>query len=80
MIKARGKIGEFDTFMIGLTAENITRMRNNEPIVFSGEPYGVPMTIMIMVGDTEEDIAERLGVDLKTDPRAKPDNEPGAEN
>ena len=70
MIKAKGTINGLETFFIGLTDENIKRMRDGKPILFAGDPYGLPMQIFIMAGKDERSIAEQMGVDLESDPRA----------
>jgi hypothetical protein len=61
LIKARGKSGKGEEFvLLGLSWENLDRLRKGEPIRFDGRPYGIPMDVLIVSGRTERDIAESL--------------------
>lgn len=46
---------------LGLSHENLTRLKDGIPIRFKGEPVGVPnYDIMIFAGKTEESMAKEL--------------------
>lgn len=77
MIKARGTIDGKETVILGLTEENLDRLRDDEPILFDGNPYGIPMQVMIMWGKDEVSLARTLGVSSAKDKRLKfEDNAP----
>lgn len=57
MIKAKLSNG---TLILGLTAENVMRMKEGKPIKFDGRPFGYPGTIGICYGETEEAIVQDL--------------------
>jgi hypothetical protein len=61
MIKARGTKPDGGEFvLLGLSHGNLDRLRNGEPIMFDGRPYGIPMDVVIMAGETEARIAAML--------------------
>lgn len=61
MIKARATIGSRDTMILGLTRENVTRLLDNQPIMFDGAELGWPaMRVVILAGETLADIEEDL--------------------
>lgn len=61
MIKARGTDEKGTEFvLLGLSWANLDRLRNGEPIGFDGTPYGIPMDVVIMAGETEQKLAEFL--------------------
>jgi hypothetical protein len=77
MIKARGTIDGKDTVILGFSDENIDRLRDDEPIMFDGAPYGIPMQVVIMWGKDEGALAKKLGVRSSNDDRVKlEDNAP----
>lgn len=65
MIKASGKTGDGKPLLIlGLSRENLDRLPLNQPIAIRPEQLaelGMPeMTIVILGGETEQDIAEDI--------------------
>lgn len=64
MIFARGEHGEEKLLIIGLSAANVRRLLLKKPILIRREIHGdaVPddWKIMIMAGETEEDIVTEL--------------------
>jgi hypothetical protein len=62
MIKAKAKSPEGkEILLFGLSEENITRLRMQQPIIVIGEEMGVPnFDIIIMWGQTEDDIIAEL--------------------
>lgn len=71
MIKARGTIAGKETVILGLSEDNLDRLRDDEPIMFDGAPYGIPMQVLIMWGHDEGAIARKLGVTHRNDDRIK---------
>ena len=57
MLKARTSNG---VFILGIDAENVKRLMNNKPILVSLAELGGKDDVMIMYGDTLEDIAKEL--------------------
>jgi hypothetical protein len=50
MIKAKLNDG---TVILGLSEENIKRLKEGQPIKFDGRPLGFPGTVGIVYGETE---------------------------
>jgi hypothetical protein len=74
MIRARGHHPNGREFILfGLSHENLDRLRDGSPIAFDGTPYGVPMEIVIVAGETEKEIAEGL-IGPETTVKAAEDN------
>lgn len=62
MIKAAGRAGDLPLLIIGLSAPNLAKLRAGEPIAFDTAPLGLPpMTVWVLGGETEEEIAAELG-------------------
>jgi len=57
MLIARAHTGEF---FLGLDAENLRRLKDGKPIVLSLAKYGGHDDVIIMVGETLEDIKSEL--------------------
>lgn len=49
-------------FIFGLSAQNIKRLQDGQPIAFAMEPIGGTGDIVIMFGETEESIAAELAL------------------
>lgn len=63
MIKATTESG---SVILGLTAENLKRLKANQPIAFCLSEIGLePRKVMICYGKDEQAIARSLGVDPK---------------
>jgi hypothetical protein len=63
MIKARGTNRNGRDFVLfGLSHANLDRLKNDEPIVFDGAPYGIPMEVVIVAGETEQELAKRFSM------------------
>lgn len=63
MIKARlTKEDGTQFFLLGLSEENIQRMRQGYPIMFDGSPFGVMMNVVIVTGKDEMTIAKTYGI------------------
>lgn len=65
MFKAAGETGVGEPFLlIGLTEENVKRLKDGQPIPISAIEMAVlglpPMVISIIYGETEEAIKERI--------------------
>lgn len=60
MIKARGIIGGTDTVIIGLSRRNTELLHDGKPILFDGLEVGLPVRILMLAGDTENDVIEDL--------------------
>lgn len=61
MIKATGELDGRRTLFLGLSAVNVRRLQQNEPIVFDLAEMGWGTgQVVIMFGETEEVIADRL--------------------
>lgn len=62
MIKFTAKTADGRTLLcMGLSYENVARLKNNFPIRFKGEDVGLPdQDIMIFVGKTEESMAKEM--------------------
>lgn len=65
MLKAKVTL-EDDTpcVVLGLSEENIRRLRAGNPIMFSGWQIGIPGSVMIRYGATEGAIAQALGINV----------------
>jgi hypothetical protein len=58
MIKAKLTNGDL---LFGISAENVRRLKNNEPIVFNLKTMGLEdRKVMIVYGETEQDIMAEL--------------------
>lgn len=76
MVIARGtsKDGKGTLLILGLSAENLRRLQNNEPIVKDLSLYGVPnLEICITFGKTEQDIYESLKPSIAPDTKIEKD-------
>jgi hypothetical protein len=51
--------------ILGLDKRNIERLTSDNPILFDGKPFGFEGQIAIVYGDTLQDIADGLDIDLK---------------
>jgi hypothetical protein len=61
VIKAAGTSNGRPLLILGLSGENMTRLMAGEPIRLDTAPLGLPtMTVLILGGRTEEDIANDL--------------------
>jgi len=61
MIKARGTTGDGRPLMvIGLSRENCERLLDNKPISFDAAELGLKLSVIILGGEDEEEIAEDL--------------------
>lgn len=70
MIKASGETSDGSPLLlIGLSHENLTRLVANEPIMFKTAELGLPgMTVVVMAGRTEEEMADLIrghGIDVR---------------
>lgn len=43
-----------------LSWKNLDRLRQGNPIRFDGRPYGIPMDVWIIAGETEQKLADEL--------------------
>ena len=57
MLRARTKGG---TVILGLSAENVKRLRAGQPMHFSLADIGIDQDIVMLYGETEAAIAEQL--------------------
>ncbi len=76
MIKARGTAPDGGRMLVlGLSYENLGRLRAGQPIQFDAKPYGYDGEIVIFAGKTEAAMADRL---MRENPglRPTPDPEP----
>lgn len=61
MIKFKATIGDNKTLLgFGLSEENLTRLRNLEPIEFDLTEMGIDAQVLIFYGATEAAIAKNL--------------------
>jgi hypothetical protein len=63
VIKARARLGVLgqDTIILGLDAENVRRLMDNQPIMFDGVEVGVPgVRFVILGGETLDEVREDL--------------------
>lgn len=64
MIKATGALKDGTPLLvIGLSRENTRRLHDDQPIAFRADhvdPRLAPLEILLIAGDTEDSIAERL--------------------
>lgn len=61
MIKAGGRTADNRPLLvIGLSRKNVERLLDNQPIRFAGDALGVACEVLILGGETEDDIAEDL--------------------
>lgn len=61
MIKARMEVGGKPMVLLGISAENVTRLVAGEPILLDLEELGLPpMQVVIMYGKTERHITAEL--------------------
>lgn len=61
MIKAFGRTSDGRPLLIlGLSRANMERLLDNQPIRFAADPLGVVCEVLILGGETENDIAEDL--------------------
>ena len=61
MIKFRARGRKGDLYGFGLSAKNIELLKQGQPIAINMMEVGVPgMTIVLLYGETEEDIANEL--------------------
>ena len=65
MIKARLKHEDHgETIFLGLSEENIKRLKKNQPILIEKEQLNLPFNILISYGQTEESILEDLNIKI----------------
>jgi hypothetical protein len=61
--------GDKPLLIIGLSAENIRRLTDDQPIVFDAADLGLPpMVILVCAGETEDAIAAALREHFPTAP------------
>ena len=61
VIKAAGMAGDRPLLVIGLSAENVRRLQEGQPVSFSTEGMPLPvLQVLVVVGDTEETITKEL--------------------
>lgn len=61
MIKAASKMKDGRNLVIlGLSEENIKRLKENKPIYVELEPWGGTGSALLLYGQTEEDITREL--------------------
>ena len=51
--------------VLGLDKENVKRLTSDKPILFDGKPFGFDGQIAIVYGETLQDIADELNIDLQ---------------
>ncbi len=56
MIKA--KLG--DTYILGIDKENVTRLQDNKPILIDLSIFGLPGKMVVMYGETLDDVRAEL--------------------
>lgn len=72
MLKARGEIMGYPTFFIGLSHENLKRLKEGKPIFVDGSPYDVRLRVYIFAGETEESMAAEMNVtNIEANPHVK---------
>lgn len=63
MVKAKLQQQDGRTLiLLGLSAENIERLKADEAVTFNGAPLGIDSDVAIVYGETELAIAERYGL------------------
>jgi len=60
MIKARGTRDGNPFILLGLSFDNLDRLRDDKPIVFDGRPYGIEMEVVIVAAKTERMLMDRF--------------------
>ena len=50
--------------ILGIDQENVKRLTSDKPILFDGKPFGFDGQIAIVYGETLQDIADALNIDL----------------
>jgi hypothetical protein len=60
MIKGRGKRGDRDTIILGLSFENLRRLKQDKPIVIWKEEMDLPHDIIIFAEETEAKLIEAV--------------------
>jgi hypothetical protein len=59
MLKMKAKTDNGDIVILGLSEENIKRMKDNKPMLIDLKEVGIPgIKIMIFTGKTEEEMFE----------------------
>lgn len=77
MIKAAGQLNGKPLLVIGLSGENIARLMSDEPIIFDTGPFGLPaLSVLIVGGKTEDDIARDLSAVLGRTQGSRPEIQP----
>ncbi len=75
MIRLTGMLGDGRKFLIlGVDKENIRRLTNGHPIRCTAESVNIDRDVMIIYGDTLQDVADELskaGLDLAIDQKAQ---------
>jgi hypothetical protein len=60
MIRANGRNSKGQVLVLGLSWENLTRLRAGDPIRFDGRPYGYDGEIYIFAGRDEVTMARMI--------------------
>lgn len=60
MIQAGGVFNGRPTILIGLTRRNLEALTAGRPITFDATPVGFTGTVVVVVGETNEDIAGQM--------------------
>lgn len=60
MIKARLAAGDEQVMYLGIDAENVARLRQNQPIQFDGRQFGYEGTIIIEYADDIETLKAKF--------------------
>lgn len=78
MIKARGTAPDGrPVLVLGLSHDNLDRLRAGQPITFDAKPYGYDGEILIFAGKTEKAMADALiAGNPGLEPQADPDPHP----
>lgn len=61
--------------VLGLTKENVAKLRAGQPIHIEGKPLGLGIQIIVMYGDTPQQIVDQLregGLEVPDLPAEKP--------
>lgn len=75
MIKLRGKRGDREFLLLGLSAGNVAKLRDGKPVEILKEELGIGFDIAIMYGETEQAIVaelQSLGLELPDPTTWKP--------
>jgi len=59
------KVRKDNIVMLGLDAENVKRLQQNQPILVKGSELGLDVDIYITYGETFKDIINEYGLQIK---------------